>query len=121
MGSNQENEYNKQEQNLTAIEFPEKDITNSSLYPIYKYTKENIEKFFDSDNGQKEEHTLEESICRPLIGQQNYKPFFYYCKEDPKVENINLISIENHIRLKDPEKHKTKLLEFLEKEKENND
>ena len=55
-------------------------------------------------------------MCRPLIGQKTYKPFFYYCKEDPKIENINLKSIEDHIRLKDPQRHKAKLLELLDKE-----
>jgi hypothetical protein len=44
------------------------------------------------------------------------KPFFKYCKICPKVEFLSLISIENHIRLKDPSKHKAKLLEYLEKE-----
>jgi hypothetical protein len=55
-----------------------------------------MEKFFASDNGQEEEHTLEESICRPLIGQQTYKSFFYYCKEHSNMVNINLKSIEDH-------------------------
>ena len=34
-------------------------------------------------------------------------------KLDPKVENINLESIEDHIRLKDPQRHKEKLLELV--------
>jgi hypothetical protein len=96
----------------------ENEITNetiSSTFSTYKYTKEDIKKFYASDNGQEEEHTLEESICRPLIGQQNIKPFFYYCRLDSKVENINLKSIEDHIRLKDPERHKAKLLELIPK------
>jgi len=42
-----------------------------------------------------------------------------YCKEDPKVENINLKSIEDHIRLKDPQRHKAKLLELLFNREEN--
>ena len=46
------------------------------------------------------------------------KPFFYYCKANPDVENIHLKSIEDHIRLEDPERHKAKLLELLSKEKE---
>jgi hypothetical protein len=46
------------------------------------------------------------------------EPFFYHCKLHPKVENIHLKSIEDHIRLKDPDKHKAKLLEFLEMGKE---
>ena len=84
-----------------------------SNLPNYTYTIDHIENFFYSDNGQQEEHVIEESICRPLIGKQSYKPFFYYCKEDPKVENINLKSIEDHIRLNEPERHKAKLLELL--------
>ena len=93
-------------------------VNISFTLPNYNYTKEDIEKFFASDNGQKEFHTLEESICAPLIGKQNNLPFFYYCKLDPKVENIYLKSIEDHIRFKDPERHKAKLLELLDKEEE---
>jgi hypothetical protein len=37
------------------------------------------------------------------------------------VEFLNLKSIENHIRLKDPEKHKTKLLELLDKGEKNSE
>jgi len=82
------------------------------------YTKEDVEKFFASDNGQVVEHALEQSICWPLIGQKNYKSLFYYCKVCHDVENIYLASIENHIRLKDSEKHKAKLIEYLQKERE---
>jgi len=70
---------------------------------------EKIEKFLVSKDGQEERHILEQSICKDLIDQQKTMPFFYYCKEDPKVENINLKSIEDHVRLKDPERHKTKI------------
>jgi hypothetical protein len=49
-----------------------------------------------------------------LIGQRSNKPFFKYCKICPKVEFQNLISMENHIRLKDPERHKAKLLEIIQ-------
>jgi hypothetical protein len=39
-----------------------------------------MDNFFSSDNGQEEEeHKLEESICRDLIGKQNKKPYVYYC------------------------------------------
>jgi len=53
-----------------------------------------------------------------LIGKQNDRPYFLYYKEDPDVENINLKSIEDHIGLKDPQRHKTKLLELIQKEGE---
>jgi hypothetical protein len=90
--------------------------TNSSTYLLSKNNDSPIEKFFDSDFGQQEEHTFEDSICRPLIGQHNHKPFFYYCKEDPSVEFLYLKSIEDHIRLKDPERHKATLLEMIQRE-----
>ena len=97
--SNPEIVYKKQEQNI-ATEFIEKDNTNYSNSSVYQYTPQQIEKFFASDNGQVEEHSFEDSICRPLIGKQIHKPFFHYCKICPKVENINLISIEHHIEVK---------------------
>jgi len=39
-----------------------------------------------------------------------------YCSICSEVEDLNLISIENHIRLKDPQTHKAKLLEILKKD-----
>jgi hypothetical protein len=87
----------------------------------YKYTIEDIANFFASDNGQEEEHILEDSICRPLIGIRDSKPFFKFCKICPKVEFQNLISMENHIRLADSERHKAKLLEMIQGEYMNKD
>ena len=84
-------------------------------YSSYRYTSKDIDKFYASDNGQAEEHSLEDSICRLLIGKQIHKPFFLYCKICPKVEFLQLKSIEDHIRLKDPERHKAKLLDLLER------
>jgi hypothetical protein len=92
-------------------------VSSSNSCSSYKHAREQIEKFFVSDNGQEEEHTVEESIYRPLIGQQNYKPFFYYCMEDTDVEFLQLKSMEDHMRLKDPERHKAKLLELIQEEK----
>ena len=89
-------------------------ITNS--YSSYRYTPKQIEEFFASDNGQVEEHFFEDSICRPLIGKQIHKPFFHCCKICPKVEFQSLKSIEHHIRYKDPEGHKSKLLEMIQGE-----
>src|SRR3954447_21563715 len=94
-----------------------KDNEDSKFCSSYRYNLEQIEEFFDSENGQVENHTLEDSICRPIIGRrQNHKQNFLYCKICPKVENINLISIEHHIRYKDPERHKAKLLEMIQGE-----
>jgi hypothetical protein len=111
-----EKEIEKQETDDDNTSTIEKTDTNSNDCLSLDEKREKIEKFFDSENGQEEEHTLEESICKPLIGQQSHKPFFYYYKDDPKVENIYLKSIEDHIRLKYPERHKAKLLELLRKE-----
>jgi len=88
-------------------------VNISSTLPNYKYKKEDVDNFFASDNGQKEDHILNESICAPLIGKQNYKPYFNYCKLCPKVEFQSLKSMEDHIRLTDPASHKAKLLELL--------
>ena len=90
------------------------DITNSCS--TYRYTPQQIEAFFASDNGQVEEHALGDSICRPLIGKQIHKPFFHYCKICPKVEFQSLINIENHNELNDPKRHKAKLLEIIQGE-----
>jgi len=51
-----------------------------------------------------------------VIGKQIHKPSFYYCKICPKVEFLSLESIEHHIKFEDPERHKAKLLEYLEKQ-----
>ncbi len=115
---NQDDENGEQEIDVSLNKFinsPTNVIkpSNTSCYP---YTKKDIEEFFSSDTGQQKEHTLEESIGRPLIGKQRSIPFFYYCKEHPTVEFIHLESIEDHIRLKDPESHKLKLLELLQEE-----
>jgi len=110
---NEEEEEKKSEElesSADKISNPTDTTTIESNYSTYRYTPKQIEEFFASDNGQEEEHTLEESICKPLIGQQNYKPFLLYCKICHKVEFQSLISMENHIRLKDLEKHKAKLL-----------
>jgi len=50
-----------------------------------------------------------------LIDRQDHEPFLYFLKDDPDVVNIYLESIEHHIRYKDPKRHKTKLLELIQK------
>ena len=40
---------------------------------------------------------------------------FIIAREDPNVVNVNLESIEHHIKFKDPESHKSKLLEMIQK------
>lgn len=111
--SNQDLVYENQEQNA-AVKLKEMNITNSCSN--YRYTTQQIEEHFASENSQVENHTLEESICRPLIGKQIHKPFFHYCKICPKVEFLSLESIEHHIRYKDPKNHKAKLLEKIQGE-----
>ena len=63
----QENECNKQDQNVSAKEFGDKDATNSNNSLSLDNKREQIEKFFTSDDGQEEEHMLEESVCKELI------------------------------------------------------
>jgi hypothetical protein len=109
----------KKESQENSAEKGKTNETISSTFSTYKYSKEDIDTFFTSDNGQTEEHSLEDSLCRPLIGIRDYKPFFKYCKICPKVEFLYLKSMEDHIRLADSEKHKAKLLELLAKELEN--
>jgi hypothetical protein len=96
------------------------DRIHPSLEPTYRYTPQQL-KFFASGNEQDEEHSLEDSICRPLIGRQDNEPFLYFLKDDPDVVNIHLESIEHHIRYKDPERHKAKLLERIHGEQTNKD
>ena len=95
--SNQDLVYENQEQNA-AVKLKEMNITNSCS--TYRYTPQQIEEFFASDDRLVEEHSFEDSICRPLIGKQIHKPFFHYCKICPKVEFLSLESIEHHIRYK---------------------
>ena len=94
----------------------QKILISSNFCSSYRYNLEQIEEFFASDNGQVENHTLEDSICRPLIGKQINKPFFHYCKICSKVEFLSLESIEHHIRYKGPKIHKAKLLEMIQTE-----
>src|SRR6476646_1447449 len=91
-------------------------VLSSKSCSSYKYTEEDIEKFFSSYFKYHKEHSLEDSICRPLIGRQNHKPFLYFLKDDPDVVNIHLESIEQHIKFKEPERHKAKLLEMIKGE-----
>jgi hypothetical protein len=44
---------------------------------------------------------------------QIHKPFFHYYRICPRVEFLSLVSIEHHTGYKDPEGHKTKLLEMI--------
>ena len=87
-----------------------------SNFTKYKYTIEDIEKFFASDFEYHKEHSLEDTIYWPLIGRQDQEPFLYFFKDDPDVVNIYLESIEHHIRYKDPEQHKAKLLEMIQED-----
>jgi hypothetical protein len=68
-------------------------------------------------------HRLEQSPCYPVIGRRTYygrsipelcNIDWYYCKLHPYVESIHLESIELHCKYKEPDKHKTRILEFLQ-------
>jgi hypothetical protein len=71
------------------------------------------------------QHEIYQSPCYPIIGikirtwinnktEIRNSTRWYYCKVHPKVENIHLQSIEHHCKYKEPEKHKSKVLEFLQ-------
>ena len=67
--------------------------------------------------GKNQHRHYELRFPNPIVrGKQIHKPFFHYCKICPKVENLHLKSIEHHIKFKDPERHKTKLLEMIQEE-----
>ena len=46
-------------------------------------------------------------------------PYFLYCKICPKVEFLPLESMENHIRLAEPDRHKAKLLDTIQGDQTN--
>ncbi len=59
------------------------------------------------------QHSLEESPCYPIIGI-NHKRRVYYCKLHPKESgNINLESVEHHCKYKEPEVHKSEIIQKL--------
>ena len=71
------------------------------------------------------EHEIYQSPCYPIIGikLQNWinnkkgirsSTRWYYCKIHPKVENIHIGTIEHHCKYKEPELHKSKVLEYLQ-------
>lgn len=68
-------------------------------------------------------HSLEQSPCYPIIGRRNNRNSkiaeicnveWYYCKLHSHVENIHLESIEHHCKYKEPDKHKEKILGFMQ-------
>jgi len=62
-------------------------------------------------------HSLQQSPCYPVIGTRNYRLCnngWYYCKLHPYVESIHLESIEHHCKYIEPDKHKARILEFLQ-------
>jgi hypothetical protein len=77
--------------------------------------------FYDESNLLWEslpKHSLQQSPCYPVIGMKIHKPSnidWYYCKLHPYLQSIHLESIEHHCKYKKPDKHKEKILEFLEK------
>jgi hypothetical protein len=56
------------------------------------------------------EHSLEQSPCYPIIGK-NQK--LYFCRLHPEVKNVNLDPIEHHCKYKDPDYHKSEILNLL--------
>jgi hypothetical protein len=66
MGNGKDNETTEEQLTLNSITHSKKTTVNkSSNHSNYKYSGE-FNKFYTSDNGQEEEHTLGESICSPV-------------------------------------------------------
>ena len=104
---------------ITILSIVQRDIATTSDPLIYPYTRENINEFFSSQSWTKRILSLEESVCTASDRKSKIiNPSFIIVRQSRTVENIHLKSIENHIRLKDPERHKAKLLELLSKGKE---
>ena len=55
------------------------------------------------------DHDINQSPCYPVIV---IKQGYYYCRLHPEIKNINLESIERHIKYKDPAAHKSELSKF---------
>jgi hypothetical protein len=88
-----------------------------------------IEGFFSDAPNQEwkplPEHEIYQSPCYPIIGVRTNTwtndetgikntVHWYYCKVHPKIDNIYLHSIEHHCKYSEPEKHKSKVLEYLQ-------
>jgi len=76
-----------------------------------------MEEFLLNDHRSDQHRLYELSFPNPIVrGKQIHKPFFHYCKICPKIEFLSLESIEHHIKFKDPERHKAKLLEIIQED-----
>ena len=54
-------------------------------------------------------HDLDHGPCLRIVAE---KQGYCYCKLYHEIKNIHLESIENHIKFKDPDKHKAELIKF---------
>jgi hypothetical protein len=76
--------------------------------------------FFDDPAGRYQAlptHNLQQSPCAPIIGSKTGEKsvLLYYCKLHPKIQNLNLDSIEHHCKYGEPEVHKKEILSRLSK------
>jgi hypothetical protein len=81
----------------------------------YRYIPQKIEDIFASDNGKVEEHTLGESICRPYRNKR-LQTLFQVLKVMLQSREYRFEKFGEHIRRKDPERHRAKQMELLRKE-----
>ena len=58
------------------------------------------------------EHTVEQSPCYAVIGRNNANRL-YFCRLHPEVKNVYLDPIEHHCKYKDPDYHKSEILNLL--------
>jgi hypothetical protein len=70
-------------------------------------------------------HEIYQSPCYPIMGikirswinnktEIRKSTRWYYCKAHLKIENIHPESIEHHCKYNEPEKHKSRVLEYLQ-------
>ena len=77
-----------------------------------------VEDFFFDDGGDynpwRPGHTISQSPCVPIISiKRTHWCLWYYCDLHRGVEHDSLVTLEHHMKYKEPEKHKKVILEKL--------
>ena len=80
---------------------------------IHKTSLSSITDFFHDNTNMpyvpRQEHALKRSSCNAITA---IKQGYFHCRLHHDVKYVHLISIEHHVKYKDPEKHKSELLRF---------
>lgn len=77
-----------------------------------------VEDFFFDDGGDYHPwhpgHTISQSPCVPIISIKRTRYcLWYYCDLHKGIEHDSLVTLEHHMKYKEPEKHKKVILEKL--------